>query len=481
MFAPYASDSQENSSEAGRIEKQEGAYLELRLISGRWYVYKSTSQWNKEKKKVQKITQYLGSIDDEGRFKARKERGFSVQSTRDIYEYGNCTLARHFLSDAEAALSNFTIHSKELIAAAIVKSIDPKPLRLLESRWEKFHLSQEMRVDLNPKSMSLILREIGEDVSTWRQMFDLLTPRDDILLYDLTSILTYSQNIRLAEKGYNPDHEYLNQIGIALAFSTTDHLPVGMEIYPSSVRDVKTIKDFLSRYSDRKIGLIFDRGFSAYSLLKDFRNHRMDYIVPLKRNSKYTQDLPESWIGAFQFRERFLRWTKEEIDLGFLFRFDDSTLRGEQEQTLLKRGIQKKTALSEYEEKRKGTGIIPIVSTLDIDGEKLFEMYKGQEDVELAFDALKNDLESDKTYLQTAEGVRGYFFVSFLALRVYFSILKRLREREITSKISVEEVLFELSKVYKIVDRKISRDYFASIPKRAESMIRLFPEAFPMG
>jgi transposase len=469
------------SAKLEEMKKQEGAYLEVKLISGGWYVYKSTSQWNKERKKVQKIYQYLGSIDDDGRFKARKERSFSVQSTRDIYEYGNCTLARHFLSDAESALSNFTIHSKELIAAAIVKSIDPKPLRLLESRWEKFHLSQEMKVDLNPKSMSLILREIGEDVSTWRQLFELLTPKDDILLYDLTSILTYSQNIRLAEKGYNPNHEYLKQIGIALAFSTTDHLPVGMEIYPGSVRDVKTIKDFVNRYSDRKIGFIFDRGFSAYSLLKDFRNHNMDYVVPLKRNSKFMKDLPESWIGAFQFRERFLRWTKEENELGFLYRFDDSTLRGEQEQTLLKRGISKKTKMAEYEEKRKGAGIIPIVSTLNIEGAKLFEMYKGREDVELAFDALKNDLESDKTYLQSSEGVRGYFFVSFLALRVYFSILKRLREKSLTNKISVEEVLFELSKVYKIVDRKISRDYFASIPKRAESMIRLFPEAFTMG
>jgi transposase len=44
-------------------------------------------------------------------------------------------------------------------------------------------------------------------------------------------------------------------------------------------------------------------------------------------------------------------------------------------------------------------------------------LFKGKEDVELAFGALKN-LDADKTYLQTDEG--GHFFVTFLALRVYF-------------------------------------------------------------
>ncbi|WP_048098171.1 hypothetical protein [Archaeoglobus sulfaticallidus] len=40
-----------------------------------------------------------------------------------------------------------------------------------------------------------------------------------------------------------------------------------------------------------------------------------------------------------------------------------------------------------------------------------------------------------------------YFFITFLAMRVYFSILKRLREEDLTSRISVNEVLFEFSKV----------------------------------
>ena len=69
---------------------------------------------------------------------------------------------------------------------------------------------------------------------------------------------------------------------------------------------------------------------------------------------------------------------------------------------------------------------------------------------------------------------------TFPAMRIYFKILKRLKEKGLSNKISVAEVLFELSKVTKIVE-KSGREYFAKIPKRAKRMCSLFPEALPMG
>ncbi|GBE54375.1 hypothetical protein BMS3Bbin15_00528 [archaeon BMS3Bbin15] len=92
---------------------------------------------------------------------------------------------------------------------------------------------------------------------------------------------------------------------------------------------------------------------------------------------------------------------------------------------------------------------------------------------------MKNCLDSDKTYMHTDEAVRGYFFVTLLSLRIYFNVLRRLRERDLTKKISVEEVFFELSKVQKIVEP--GREYFAKIPNRARKILEVFPEALPMG
>ena len=79
-----------------------------------------------------------------------------------------------------------------------------------------------------------------------------------------------------------------------------------------------------------------------------------------------------------------------------------------------------------YEEKKERAGIIGLVTDLDRDGPKIYDLYKGCQDVEVAFDAMKNHLDADKTYLQDNDAVRGYYFVTFLALRIYFRILKRL-------------------------------------------------------
>ncbi|MEM3830013.1 MAG: hypothetical protein QXP36_12500 [Conexivisphaerales archaeon] len=44
--------------------------------------------------------------------------------------------------------------------------------------------------------------------------------------------------------------------------------------------------------------------------------------------------------------------------------------------------------------------------------------------------------------MHTAEGIKGYFFISFLPLYIYFIILETLRKEGLSPKISVKEALF---------------------------------------
>jgi len=93
---------------------------------------------------------------------------------------------------------------------------------------------------------------------------------------------------------------------------------------------------------------------------------------------------------------------------------------------------------------------------------------------------MKNDLEADKTYLGRDEAVRGYFVVVFLAMRLYFKILKRLRERDLVGKVSVREVLFELSKMRMIVE-KGGREYLCALPKKTEQILEVFSDIMTYG
>jgi transposase len=98
------------------------------------------------------------------------------------------------------------------------------------------------------------------------------------------------------------------------------------------------------------------------------------------------------------------------------------------------------------EEKRK-LGKFAILSNMRTDPWEIYDPYKSHEEVEVAFNAIKNERGNDKTYIHTKNGLSGYFFIS---LYMYFSIIQVLKDKDLSQKMSVKEVLFELSQIYVI-------------------------------
>ena len=92
--------------------------------------------------------------------------------------------------------------------------------------------------------------------------------------------------------------------------------------------------------------------------------------------------------------------------------------------------------------------------------------------MEVAFDAMKNELQNDKSYLHTTEGLRGYFFICFISLYKYLSILQVLKDEGLSQKMSVKEVLLELSRMYVIVNG--ARRTLSEIPERSQKIADAF-------
>ena len=74
--------------------------------------------------------------------------------------------------------------------------------------------------------------------------------------------------------------------------------------------------------------------------------------------------------------------------------------------------------------------------------------------------------------MQTTDGLRGYFFISFISLCMYFSILQVLKDKCLSQRISVKEALFELSEIYVIVNG--ARRSVSEIPERSKKVADLF-------
>ena len=131
--------------------------------------------------------------------------------------------------------------------------------------------------------------------------------------------------------------------------------------------------------------------------------------------------------------------------------------------------------MDEYRKESYRAGVIGIMSNIDAEPRSIYEQYKEREEIEQAFDFMKNDLEADKTYLGRDDAVRGYFVVVFLAMRLYFKILKRLRERALVGKVSVKEVLYALSKMRMIVEAS-GNEYLCALPKKTEQILEIFSD-----
>ena len=456
--------------------KTQEKHIELRQIKGHHYVYRKKCHWNKQRKKPIKTTELLGAIAPDGTYTPKHQR--TKFSTTKIYEYGNAALCQTLTADLTESLKNLP-YKNELIAISITRALDPAPIRLIQSKWEKTYTSTRMDIDLSPKHVSNVLSHLGNMVQETYDLYGKLASEGGMLFYDLTSVFSYSKKLKLAERGYNPEWEQTNQVKVAMAFSSSTWLPIAIDVFYGSMKGTKIIKYFLDRFPNKDIGFIMDRGFLDYGLLLDLKKQKIHYIAALKKNAKL---LPSKvrMTCAFTYRKRNIAFFKKtKIPYGFLYLFEDPKLRGEEENFLLSKVAEGVLSMDDYRRERCLAGVIGILSDLDVEAQVVYEQYKGREEIEQAFDVMKNDLEADKTFLGSEDAVRGYFMVVLFAMRIHFKILRRLREKDLVGKISVREVLFELSKMEMIVERS-GREYLCAIPKKTEQILSVFSDYIPI-
>ena len=114
------------------------------------------------------------------------------------------------------------------------------PLKRVGSAWEKLYsdLPDLPDLNLNPKKLSKVLREVGLNREAQNSVFRALM-KEKNFVYDLSVVFTRS-SINIAEAGYNKEGISLPQINLAL-LQSTEGLPAMIRAIPGSVKDVVTL------------------------------------------------------------------------------------------------------------------------------------------------------------------------------------------------------------------------------------------------
>lgn len=146
----------------------------------------------------------------------------------------------------------------------------------------------------------------------------------EYIAYDVSSISTSSENIDMAEWGYNRDNENLPQVNLGMYYGMTSHLPVCYDVYSGSIPDgaffefmMSNVKDF---GIDGNICFVFDRAFvsednilsmkdSKYSFVTALPGHRLDALKLIEENKSCIRKV-ENWIKEYK-----LYGIKREIEV----------------------------------------------------------------------------------------------------------------------------------------------------------------------
>jgi transposase len=439
--------------------KRRNVPLEAKLLNGNYYLYRSTSRYDRSTGKAVKVSDYIGRITKDGIIE--KDRVI-----RSIYEYGNSALIYSLSADIIARLQKyFPDRWSDLYALSVVRLMDPVPLKSVKDRWEKLYASREIQAHLSSNTLTDILRDAGSDMAAQMDLFQSLITESRKLAFDLSSIFSRSVNINIAAKGHNADHIYLPQVNMALAFDLDQYRPVFLKPLEGSVRDVKSLRNVLNEIHFDGI-LVLDTGFSSQDLAEIMRSD-MKFIMPLRRNQDiidYSIDLGSSFV----YRDRGIRSGFLNRNGFRIYMYLDRMLMAEESSTFIKMIAEGKRKQNEFQSEYMKFGKISILSNLKDDPQIIYNLYKQREEIEQAFDAMKNELENDKSYLNDDDSLRGYFFVSFLSLYMYYSIFVLIRAADLTNKLSVKDVLLKFSKVYKIVGEK--KESLSEIPSSAEKI-----------
>jgi transposase len=278
---------------------------------------------------------------------------------------------------------------------------------------------------------------------------------------DITAIHSKSEQMSINQRGYNTQGSFDPQANLLLLFSQSRREPIYYRVLPGNIRDVKSVQLTLKEMEAADTVFVADKGFYSESNIEEMEQAHLQYVIPLKRNSSLIDYEPlkkgdkSGFSHFFKFQDRFIFCTFRQLSNGkALYTFLDDHLRLEEERAFLNRmetQKEEKLTIVDFHERIHMLGTFSIITNLK---EKLpqdiYKMYKARMEIETAFDAFKNTLEADRSYMHNDQSFEGWMFINYIALLAYWRMLRVLVEKELLAKFSINDLIMHLSYIRKV-------------------------------
>ena len=437
---------------------------------GRYYAYRIHSEWDSEKKRARKVTdEYLGVMTPEGIIPPKHKLPRKVGG---VLETGNFMYLERFTRRLEEPLRElWPLSWQSILAAGALKLVYREPLKRLLFRYQTSHACRLWpEAHLSKNSMTQLLNQLGQEWGSQRCFFEDITRSESHMAIDLTQIFSDSQNISWLEKGYNAQGISHDQLQLLLLWGIESHLPGFLKILPGTSSSAQNLLSAVLESRLKNVLVIGDKAFFSGDNVDDLDDYETHYALSLQRDLSFLKYPAASrYKDHFFYRKGVQWWIEYEWKERRVVQYLDKEIAAEEEANFLRRVEKGKATKTEYQANRKRFGTLAILTDTGLSPKRLYELYKQRREIEASFDALKNTLEGDKTWMQNRESLQGYYFILFIALHLYSQALNHLREKDLLKDYSVHDVLWYLSKVYTVnID---GQDHMGEITKSTRKLI----------
>ena len=139
----------------------------------------------------------------------------------------------------------------------------------------------------------------------------------------------------------------------------------------------------------------------------------------------------------------------------------DDFLKAEEQRDYLLR-IEKypdQYSLEQYLQKQQQFGTIFLLTKGKTTAQKPYETNKTRNEIEILFDAYKNILHADKTYMQNDIAIEAWMFINFIAIQWYYITFNLLKKSKLNKIYAPLNLMMRLTEIKKL---KINEQWYLS-------------------
>jgi len=452
--------------------KHRGPGKELRLLNGKYYLYEISHRYDPDKKRSVKVTgKLLGRITKEAGFIESQKRKLVIPKEVSHREYGISQFILNQSLYVERLQSLFPDQWKLILLVAYCRLSRQAPIKRMSDYADRSWLSKELGVSISTKNIPVLLQSLGSNEEARIKYLRSFVSKEDYLLIDSTDIKTSVSNSELSKLGYNSEMNWSKQSSLLYLYSKKLQQPVYYRLLPGNIRDVKAFSISLKEAQIENATIIADKGFFSENNVSQLISDKLSFIIPLRRNNSLINYMQ---LGNnkdyFKHINSYVWFKKYKADNVIVYLFVNSDLLVQEEKDYLSRieSHPDEYSFDKFTEKRRGFGTLAIASNIDKDPHDIYSLYKTRLDIEQTFDTLKSVLKADSPYMHNDNTLQGWMFINHIALQWCYEISTKIKNKKLSSKISLQDAIERLFQVKKI---KINDQWFDSEKTKNETII----------